>query len=166
MSRTLSRGNKWPGPTFSKAGPGLLYLRPVVRPPSRVSVRRSSCCLISACSDLVAVHFVATAGPSSSSKSLVVGVALAILPKNNGNGSQRPRTRKGRGRNPMGSARPMRRLPPCSPRPSTSMQARARRPCWPRPVSCPPRPAPCACLAACGFPSAHAFSPRGPPPGP
>ncbi len=48
MSRTLSRGNNRPGLT-SRARPGLfIYRHPVCRPLSRVSVRRSSCCLISA----------------------------------------------------------------------------------------------------------------------
>ena len=48
MSRTLSRGNNRPGLTL-RARPGLfIYRHPVCRPLSRVSVRRSSCCLISA----------------------------------------------------------------------------------------------------------------------
>ena len=48
MSRTLSRGNIRPGLTL-RARPGLfIYRHPVCRPLSRVSVRRSSCCLISA----------------------------------------------------------------------------------------------------------------------
>ena len=95
MSRTLSRGRKRPGPIFGWTRSLFYMVNPRASPPSRVSVRRPSCSLISARGARALGIPLLRLGPSSSSESVVVlaGPAPARR-KKSGNGPQRPQTRR------------------------------------------------------------------------
>ena len=105
MSRTLSRGRKRPGPIFGWTWSLFYMVNPRASPPSRVSVRRPSCSLISARGARALGIPLLRLGPSSSSESRVVlaGPAPARR-KKSGNGPQRPRTRRPGDRRPLGGA--------------------------------------------------------------
>ena len=144
--------------------PGPIYLHPVVRPLSRVSVRRSSCCLISARGAHALRISLLRLGPRHQ-LSLLACVLQGSALKKNGNGSQRPRTRTGRGRilcwrqryAAASTMHPNAQHQHASSRVTAMFETR---------ISCQRRQGTFACPPTSGCLCWHAFSPRGGQPAP